>query len=137
MFIKLHLWQEDQTITTLTIVDMARYPGKVGQESSKMNSPRNFVRAYSDNHSEINTTGVNYLMYVFKDMMFKGNQKAKGQPLHGNIHSKLFKEFTSLVSGGTNKISFLQFREADNSHSRNTKAGSYTKYNAFVDKQLA
>ena len=77
MFIKLHLWQEDQTITTLTIVDMAGYPGKVGQESSKMNSPRNFVRAYSDNHSEINTTGVNYLMYVFKDMMFKGNQKAK------------------------------------------------------------
>ena len=27
MFIKLHLWQEDQTITTLTIVDMAGYPG--------------------------------------------------------------------------------------------------------------
>lgn len=27
MFIKLHLWQEDHTITTLTIVDMAGYPG--------------------------------------------------------------------------------------------------------------
>ena len=73
-------------------------------------------------------------MYVFKDMMFKGNQKTKSQPLHGNAHSKLFKEFTSLVSSGTNKISFLQFREADSGHIRNTKAGSYTKYNTFVDK---
>ena len=26
LFIKLHLWQEDLTITTLTIVDMAGYP---------------------------------------------------------------------------------------------------------------
>ena len=56
---------------------MAGYPGRASQDT--MAHPHgNFVRAYSDSHSEVNTTGANYLMYVFRDMMFKGNQKAKG-----------------------------------------------------------
>ena len=72
-------------------------------------------------------------MYVFKDLMFQGNQKSKGQPLHGSAHSKLYKEFTNLVTSGTNKISFIQFREAENGYSKNGKSVSHTKYNAFVD----
>ena len=76
-------------------------------------------------------------MYVFKDMMFQGNQKSKGQPLHGSAHSKLFKEFTNLVTSGTNKISFIQFKETENGYSKNGKSASNTKYNAFVDSQLA
>ena len=109
LFIKLHLWQEDHTITTLTIVDMAGYPAQTSPEQANVGSPRNHLKAYSDNHSEVNTSGVNYLMYVFKDMMFKGNTKGKGKPLHGNTHSKILKEFTHLVTTGTNKLSFMQF----------------------------
>ncbi len=31
------------------------------------------------------------------------------QQMHANISSKILKEFTNLVTTGTNKISFLQF----------------------------
>ena len=92
------------------------------------------MKAYSDNHSEINTQGVNYLMYVFKDMMFKGNTKGKGKPLHGNTHSKILKEFTHLVTTGTNKISFMQFCTGNNNLANNKKQNNYSRYSTFVDK---
>ena len=94
----------------------------------------NHLKAYSENHSEINTQGANYLMYVFKDMMFKGNTKGKGKPLHGNTHSKILKEFTHLVTTGTNKISFMQFC---NENLGETRPNNISRYNTFIEKQLA
>ena len=122
-------------MTTLTIVDMAGYPAQSVSEQALVGSPSNHLNAYSDSHSEVNTQGVNYLMYVFKDMMFKGNTKGKGKPLHGNTHSKVLKEFTHLVTTGTNKISFMQF--CDSNVAKSGKQSNVTRYNTFIDKQLA
>jgi len=44
-------------------------------------------------------------------MLFKENQKDR-QQMHANSSSKILKEFTSLVTAGSSKISFLQFCSA-------------------------
>ena len=51
---------------------MAGYPlkPKVAQ-----GVPKNHLNAYQEKYSELNTQGINYLLYVFKDMLFKENQK--------------------------------------------------------------
>ena len=86
----MHFWHENLTVSTLTIVDMAGYPlkPKVAQ-----GVPKNHLNAYQEKYSELNTQGINYLLYVFKDMLFKENQKDR-QQAHANISSKILKEFT-------------------------------------------
>ena len=70
MFIKLHFWHENMTMSSMTIVDMAGYPLKAKQAQ---NVPKNHLSAYQETHSELNSQGINYLLYVFKDMIFKEN----------------------------------------------------------------
>ena len=81
LFIKLHLWQEDNTLTSLTIVDMAGYPShdKMSNTANPgdAGTAKSFIHNYKEGHSEINANGVNYLMYVFKDMLFQGNRGFK------------------------------------------------------------
>ena len=72
IFIKLHFWHENLTMSTMTIVDMAGYPLKP-RASEKL--PKNHLNAYTDKYSELNSQGINYLLYVFKDMIFKESQK--------------------------------------------------------------
>ena len=72
MFIKLHFWHENLTVSSMTIVDMAGYPLRP-KASEKL--PKNHLNAYTDKYSELNSQGINYLLYVFKDMIFKESQK--------------------------------------------------------------
>ena len=67
MFIKLHFWHENNQVSSLTIVDMAGYPEKPKQQGV----PKSHVHAYQEKYSELNVQGINYLLYVFKDLIFK------------------------------------------------------------------
>ena len=50
---------------------MAGFPQKTKQQQGVPNH----VSAYQEKYSELNSQGINYLLYVFKDMLFKENQK--------------------------------------------------------------
>ena len=52
MFIKLHFWHENNTVSSITLVDMAGYPFKSKQAA---NMPKNHFDAYQEKHSELNS----------------------------------------------------------------------------------
>ena len=52
LFLKLHFWHENRTVSTLTIVDMAGFPLKSKQAQSL---PKNHLNAYQDKYSELNS----------------------------------------------------------------------------------
>jgi hypothetical protein len=92
----LHLWQEDGTFNTITIADLAGYPTRDRTSSSSSA----FLSAYKEPNLDLNQSGANQLMFVFKEMF----ETAQSKPA---IKSKLAKEIAQLVSQGHSKISFL------------------------------
>lgn len=72
LFIKLYFWHENFTVSSITIIDMAGYPLK---PKKIQGLPKNHLHAYQEKYSELNSQGINYLLYVFKDMLFKENNK--------------------------------------------------------------
>jgi hypothetical protein len=56
LFLKLHLLTESSTLVTLALVDLAGYPE---------------IPSRSEGNTEINNS-INYLLYLFRDMMHSG-----------------------------------------------------------------
>ena len=134
MFIKLHFWHENLTVSTMTVVDMAGYPLKA---KATQKVPKNHLNAYTDKYSELNSQGINYLLYVFKDMIFKESQNDR-QQVHQNSSSKILKEFTNLITTGTNKISFLQFSSEMFFQDQGQASSQATqRYETFISKHLS
>lgn len=57
--------------------------------------------------------------------------------MHANSGSKILKEFTNLVSNGSNKISFLQFNSEDYAADRGVVSQASQRYETFISRHLA
>ena len=121
-------------MSTLTIVDMAGFPLKTKQAQYL---PKNHLNAYQEKYSELNSQGINYLLYVFKDMLYKESQKDRQQQMYANSSSKILKEFNQLVTQGTHKLSFLQFCNEEYCSDPAKASQSTQRYESFIYKHLS
>lgn len=81
---------------------MAGYPPVIDQSQSK-------IVSLKSQFTEVNTSGTNQLMYVFRDMLFQKQQNNFNDSSSRHLgSSKFFQEISRLVISGQNKFSFLQ-----------------------------
>lgn len=129
LFFKLHFLTDSNRLVTLSMVDLAGHPDGKSNDGFA-------VPGTSPSH-EINNS-LNYLLFIFKDLMYSGkslhkNSKAiqdisalKGPKL--NKSSLILKEFNKLFALGQFKPSFLHLGTDD--------VDQKSKYDKFIDQTV-